>query len=315
MALQNAHISNQHTEHTVKDFIKNYTLIQDVLTVKAQNQFISESLFTGGYNADGGGIQFAQSSAGGGTPQYMEESDDDANEDFSINEGSEFHRVHMTEVTPQRAFVRKYGIEGEITYEEERRNQLGALSRMTTRMRNTIVKHLDGIAMQMLLTSPLIRNAPSTNPWGPTVTTIFDDLMNAQAMVEDEETSGGTFNANTLVLNNVDYLNLMRNREVKDVKGGPAPENFSTSYRPKYVDTLGEIAGLTIMRTRALAAGTALVLERGAIGGIADEVPLYMQPPERINKREVIEIRAGRTTTAFLTDPGAIVRLQGITVV
>lgn len=314
MPIQNAHISNQHTEHTVKDFLKNYTLIQDVLTVKAQNEFISESLFTGGYNADGGGIQFAQSQAGSSAervPQYMQESYENG-QDFSINEGSEFHRVHMTEVTPQRAYVRKYGIEGEITYEEERRNQLGALARMTTRMKNTMVKHLDGIAMNMLVTSALIRNSAAAAVWGPTATTIFDDLMIAASMVENEDTAGGTFNANTLVLNPADYLKLKRNRDVKDVFGEPAPRNQSTSYRPQYVDTLEDIAGLTIMRTRALAAGTALVLERGAIGGIADEVPLYMQPPERINKREVIEIRAGRTTTAFLTDPGAIVRVTGI---
>lgn len=294
----NAHISSNQTTHTVEDYLKQPTLIQKALEVVGERQFISESLFTKGFSAQGGAVAYQES-----VNQYMDEGMVE-NEDFAIAEGQEFHQTYMTEVGPQIQRVRKYAIETWITFEDERRNQLGVLSRASTRMMNTMVKHLDGNTMNMLRTNSKIRDYDAANPWSTvTATTLYDDIIEATGMVENEKTAGGTYVADTLVISNNTYIKLLRNRDIRDLFG-------ERDDNPLFAGEMETIAGLRIMKTPYLADDKAFILDIGEIGGIADEEPLQLKPPERDESRERIFLRAKRLTVAFLTDPGAIVRID-----
>jgi hypothetical protein len=197
------HFSNQHANApTVKQYLKEPTLIRDAINDLSADQFITESLFTQGYNAQGGAVKYMQDAV----KKYVEEGYDPG-EDFSIAEGTEFHQVYQTEPAEVVERVKKYAIEGWITYEDEDRNQLGSLARLTTRMMNTMVKYFDSTALNMLATHTGVQTMNRTARWDTTTTTtIVDDIMLAADMLADEALTGGeTYNANTLVISRKTY--------------------------------------------------------------------------------------------------------------
>lgn len=296
----NAHFSNNHTSHTVADYLKEPTVIKKTIELQGAGNFMAESLFTGGYSAEGGAVSYQES-----TYPFMEESKNEPNENFAISEGGDFHTVYMEDVGPQVAKVRKYGIEAYITYEDERRNQLGVLSRATARMMNTMVKHLDGVTMTMLRNNPAIRNMPTVNWNDPTSVGIWDDVLEAQDMIEDEDTAGGVYTPNTLVVSNRTYNRLKQNADIRELFG-------ERDDNPVFKGSMEELAGMRIMKSQYVPKDTAFLLQSGEIGGIADEEALQMKPIERVERNERIYLRCKRTTIAFLTDPGAIVRFTGL---
>jgi hypothetical protein len=284
----------------VADYLKEPTIIKKTLTLAGRGKFLAESLFTGGYSAQGGAVSYQES-----TYPYMEESKNEPNENFAISEGGDFHTVYMEDVGPQVAKVRKYGIESYVTYEDERRNQLGVLARATTRMLNTMVKHLDGVTMTMLTTNPAIRTFATVNWNDPTSIGIWDDILEATNMIEDEDTAGGVYSPDTLVVSNHTYNRLRQNADIRDLFG-------ERDDNPVFKGSMEELAGLRIMKSQYVAKNTAFALQLGEIGGIADEEPLQMKPVERVERNERIYLRSKRTTIAFLTDPGAIVKFTGL---
>lgn len=295
--MPNAHVSTEMSTHSVATYLKNYTLIEKSLQVLTERNFITESLFTQGYNAEGGGITYHRSLG-----KYMDE-DQNNDDDFEIQEGSEFHQVYMTDVGPQIEKVKKFGIETWITFEDVRRNQLGVLARATTRMMNTMVKHFDRRTMSMLRTHASIRNYTAGSDWDlTTASTVYDDILVAKAMVADEVAAGGTYEADTLVVSSNIYAKLVRNTSLKDLLKD-RPEN------PYFRGTMESLAGLNIMKTPHMPDSVAFVLAKGEIGGIADEEGLQMKPPEKNEAKEVWYLRCKRLTVPFLTDPGAIVRI------
>lgn len=302
MTGSNSHVStNNQTTHTVADFLKNPTLIKRTLEVKVRRDFIAESLFQGGFNADGGAVLYHES-----LNDFVDE-DLDANENFAVAEGQEPHQVYTRDVGPQTARVKKYFIEGWVTFEDEERNQLGSLARLTTRMGNTMVKKLDGAVMNMLLGNSNIRNLTAGGAWATTTyANLYDDLIEAQSMINDETLAGGTYVADTLVVSNNTYAKLLRNESIRNLY--VAMQRAADA--PYYTGQMGTIAGLNIMRTPYMTDDYAFMLQKGAIGGIADEKPLTTKPVERDEHRERIFVRMVRRTVAFLTDPGAIVRID-----
>jgi hypothetical protein len=297
---KNAHFSNNQTTHVVSDFLKDPTMVKQALAVIAQRNFITESLFTQGFNAEGGAVAYHES-----VNQYTEEGAVD-NEDFAIAEGSEFHQVYMHDVGPQVQRVRKYGIEGWITFEDERRNNLGVIPRLTTRMMNTMVKHLDTVTLNMLMNNNKIRQFPSLGNWNtPTYAGVYDELLQTVAMINNEKTAGGQYQADTIVMSYNTYANLIRNVSIRDLYIAA-----DIKPNPYFVGQMGTIANLNVLWSPYMVDSHVFVLDKGEIGGVADEEPLQMKPIERDESRELYFLRAKRLTVAFLTDPGAIVRVD-----
>ncbi len=301
MPTLNHHVSSNKTEHTVRDFIANPTMIKQALEIATANGFIAESLFTQGYTAAGDAVAYHVSQN-----KFVNEDADNA-EDFAVAEGQEPHQVYQSDTGPETARVKKYYIEGWVTYEEEELNQLGALKRLTTRMRNTMVKKLDGAAMNMLLTNSKIRNYTTGGAWAtPTYTGIWDDLLNIQAMINTERLAGGDYRADTLACSENTFNNLLRNQGIREM----FKEQDRAAQAPYYTGTMGSLGALTILTTDHMSDDFVFVLDKGEIGGIADARPLTLKPIEDDQRRERYFIRMVRRTVAFLTDPGAIVRVD-----
>lgn len=285
---------------TVKDFIKQPQLIQKALEEVTQNEFIAESLFQGGYSAEGGAVSYMES-----PNRFMEDAD---GEDLAIAEASEYPELFQHDKL-ETARVRKYALASYVTFEAVERNQLGLLARAVTRMRNTMVQAVDANVLNMLRNNSKIGRYTAAGAWGPSATTIFDDIFEAVALVEDVRQSGGTYTADTLVVSNSTYTKLLRNKEVREAMRDSRPNNQNA---PEYSGSVGQLGGLSILRSPWMFDDVAFVLQRGAIGGIADEVPLTVKPVERDEARDIYWLRAKRLTVAFVTDPGAIRIIEGI---
>ncbi len=286
----------------LKDYIKDPTLIRDTINDLAADKFIGETLFTQGYNAQGGAIKYLQQA-----DKYVEEMSD-PNQDFSIDEGAEFHQVYQREPGQVVEQVRKHAIEGWVTFEDEDRNNLGALARLTNRMVNSMQMYFDRAALNVIATNANVQILNRTARWDlTTTTTILDDIMNAADMAADQTLAGGqSYEVDAVVVSRRTYGFMRRNTGIQDLF-----EKGDTS-SPKFGGELAQLAGIPILVTPWMRNDHAYVLERGTIGGIADEVPLTVKPIERDEATERLIIRIKRLTVAFLTDPKALVRIQNI---
>lgn len=295
------HFSLNKTDRTVKDFLKQPELIQETINQLGQNEYLAESLFRGGWNAQGGQVAFMES-----RNRFMDEVD--ANTDLAIAEGSEFPEFYQSE-EQQRANTRKYALSTWITFEDEWRNQLGALADAAVRIRNTMVRQIDGIAHQVIANHPRIEAVPasSASGWSPDATTIFDDIFLAQEQLEEPGNSGDVYNADTLLVSNRTYTNLLRNADIRASR-----EELPPNYQPIFTGDMGIIAGLRILKSPNMDNDTAYVMQRGSLGGIADEVPFTLKPPERNEGNERIYLRAKRHTVAFITNPGSLIKITGV---
>lgn len=296
------HMSGNYGTITVKQFLKEPTLIRDAINQLAADKFITESLFTQGYNAQGGAIKYMQQ-----RKKYVEEMDDE-NQDFSIDEGTEFHQVYQTEPGEVIESVRKHAIEGWVTFEDESRNNLGALASLTQRMVNSMQKYFDKSALNRLAADGNVQVLNRTANWHvTTTTTILDDIMNAADMAADESLTGSeSYDVDALVVSRRTYGYLRRNSSIQDLfeKGDQRS--------PKFGGELANLAGIPVLVSPWMRNDMAFALQRGTIGGIADEVPLTVKPVERDEATERIYVRIKRLTVAFLTDPKALVRIQNI---
>lgn len=303
------HVSSNHgPQVTVAQFLKDPTLIRDAINDLTPDLFITESLFAGPVGAPGGAVKYREN-----VDKYVLEAADivDNSADFAIDEGSRFHQVYQEEPNEVIARTRKYGVEGWVTFEEESRNDLPVMQRLTKRITNTMAKYFDKGTLNKLANDGNIYSQARANNWYTTsTTTIVDDIMQAVDRVEDEDIAGTVYNANTLVISKKTYNALRRNVALQSLFEDPDNKNSSSDLR--FGGNIANLAGLNVLVSRFMLDTTAFVLERGAIGTIADEVPLTVKPVERDEGREISIVRVKRLSVAVVTDPKAIVKITNI---
>jgi hypothetical protein len=288
------HISSNHGPAiTVTEFLKDPTIIRDAINDLSP----------------GGAVKYRAN-----VSKYVLESADvdDNTADFAISEGSRFHQVYQEEPAEVLARTRKYGVEGWVTFEEESRNDLPVMQRLTKRITNTMAKYFDKAALNKLATDGNITDVltPTADWYSPSYTGIVDDIMEAVDLVEDENVAGTVYNANTLVVSKKTYNMMRRNVAIQELF--EKPDTNAGDLR--FGGAIASLAGIDILYSRWMRDDMAFVLERGGIGTIADEVPFTVKPVERDEGREISIVRAKRLSVAVLTDPKAIVRIAGINV-
>lgn len=293
------HYSNNYPARTVKDFVKQPRLIERAVSKQVQQWFIGEQLFNTNYNAQGGAVSYQES-----VNQFT---DDHDSEDLAIAEGSEYPMVYQSD-QQQIERTQKFAVSGMLTFEAEEHNQLGELARLTTRMSNTVVEYFDSWIFKMLSNNSKVRSHVAPARWDvPTTTSIINDIITAVNMVEDRQ-NDEVYTANLIVMNRNLATQLVLNEAIQKMY-----ERMPANERPEFGGEIGKLAGLRIMQSPYVPAGEVYVMEKGTIGGIADEWPWKMKPLERDEARDRYILRGRRRTAAFLTDPNAIVKITGVT--
>lgn len=292
------HYSNNYPNMTVKEFVKQPRLIERAVDKQVQQWFVGEELLDSGYTAAGGAVSYQEA-----VSQFT---DDHDAEDFAIAEGTEYPVVYQSD-KQEIERTQKFAIEGHLTFEAEEHNQLGELRRLTTRMSNTITSAFDTQVFNMLKNNSKIRQIVAANPWDvPTSTTVLQDIIEAKNLVQDKSLDI-VYRANTIVINE----NLMNTLHLNEMIQKLYQE-YSENKRPEFGAEIGGLAGLNIIQSPYVPDNEVYIMEKGRIGGIADEWPWQMKPLEKDESNDRYILRGRRRTAMFLTDHYALVRITGV---
>lgn len=294
---------------TVSDLIKNPLFIPTKLKELMENQFISEALLRNGGKNDAGMVMFRE-----GDPTFL---DDD------VQDVSEFGEIPVSSGQrglPRTAFAVKKALGVRISKEMIDENNIDAVNKQLTGLRNTFIRANDRAA-KALLQSAAVPTVPASDPWDDPAGKPRTDLAKAIEQVStaapDEATADEYFGfePDTIVLHPGLLAILMDNEQILKVyQGNVANESIA------YTGAIpGQLMGLNVIKSRTFPIDRALILERGTVGFYSDTRPLQFTAlyPEgngpNGGPRETWRSDASHKRALGLDQPKAALWLTGLT--
>ena len=277
---------------TVEQFLKTPTRVQRVIADLTRARFLAERIFGKG-DAQGGAVIYDQVTAS----ELYTDRDVQA-----IDAGSEFPIVSSGESAPKVAAVTKWGGAAVLTYEAVRRDSRDTLNRELTKLRNTIVRKVDTVAIAALNAAPILTDT-GTDWSDSTAGNPVLDLASARSQIDDQDMG---YTADTVLINPAQYVDLISNTKVAN----SLPRDVVAA-NPIASGQLGNYMGFTWYVTNRVPAGTAYILSSMMAGSLRDELPLYSRPIDQ-PERERWLIQAARVTVPIVTDPKAVLKLTGL---
>jgi hypothetical protein len=223
----------------------------------------------------------------------------------------------------QSALVKQFGLEVPISNLAIRRNQLNQFVRGERKLANNLVRFIDTLAMTMLTTDVNIQTQASAAAWTVPGTDIIAEVASAQEKIETQDNGYNGFAGATLVLSTFRRAALLNNTVLRNAL--PREDHSGQIQSGMIAPFLGV---KEILFTPQLAANTALVIDSGQAGVIADErpdpvegfagydpgpgfAPIYVKVYEEPKSKDQV-IAAGRWPAMALTDPKAVVKITGV---
>lgn len=277
---------------TVEQFLKTPTRVTRVIEDLTRERFLAERIFGKG-DAQGGAVIYDQVTAS----ELYTDRDVQA-----IDAGSEFPIVSSGESAPKVAAVTKWGGAAVLTYEAVRRDSRDTLNRELTKLRNTIVRKVDTVAIAALNAAPILTDTGTD--WSDSMAgNPVLDLASARSQIDDQDMG---YTADTVLINPAQYVDLISNTKVAN----SLPRDVVAA-NPIASGQLGNYMGFTWYVTNRVPAGTAYILSSMMAGSLRDELPLYSRPIDQ-PERERWLIQAARVTVPIVTDPKAVLKLTGL---
>lgn len=276
---------------TVEQFLKTPSRVQRVLEDLSRERFIAERIFSTG-DAQGGAVVYDQLAENG---LYTER------DVQAIAPGSEFPILDVGEGAPKVAAVAKWGGAGIITYEAARRDNRDVLNRQLTRIRNTIVRKIDTVAIAALNAAP-ITSAAGTD-WGdPGTRDSINDIATGVSFIDNQDLG---YTADAILINPAQGLDLFRDKEIRDALPRESTNNPIASGR------FQGLMGLTWYESNRVPEGTAYILSSTMAGSLRDELALYSRVIDQPEQERYL-VQAARVTVPIVTDPLAVYQLTGL---
>lgn len=293
---------------TVDVLLKNPQIIRRRLTDLTLKRFVADRIFMRG-TADqvaGGGARYQRSEGiFFDTPRDVEE----------IGIRAEFPRAGWSEAVLE-AFVKTYGMEFPVNDLAVRRNQIDMVERGLIKLANGIVRYVDTVAMTLITTDAGVQTFAASGDWTTAATDIIADLNKARFQIETQEEG---YVADTVVLNDAQYLDVMNDKDIRDAMPRESRDTFVQT------GIMQRVLGFDFIRTSRLAAGTVLVLNSKVAGTIADEAPteggytayasqdpgqapIYVKQYREENHSDTI-VRGVRWPAMWLAEPAAVVKI------
>lgn len=295
---------------TVDVLLKNPQIIRRRLTDLTLKRFVADQIFMRGTpdQVAGGGARYQRSEA-----IFM----DSARDVEEIGIRSEFPRAGWSEAVLE-AFVKTYGMEFPVNDLAVRRNQIDMVERGLIKLANGIVRYVDTVAMTLITTDAAIQTFAASASWAVGGTDILADLNKARYQIEIQEEG---YVADTVVINDAQYLNIMNNASIRSAMPRESTDSFVQT------GSMPSVLGFRFLRTSRLAAGTVLVLNSKVAGTIADEAPseggytayssgdqgqapIYVKQYREENHSDTI-VRGVRWPAMWLAEPLAVVKITG----
>jgi hypothetical protein len=281
---------------TVDLFLNNPARVQRTLQDLTRNRFIADRIFSAGPAADGGAVVHDQLSE---NDLFM---DRDVQE---IAPGSEFPILNESAPEPLVALVKKWGGSAGFTYEQIRRNRLDVLQRNLIKLRNTIVRKVDTVAISVLNAAP-IPTAVASGDWTTAATDIIVDIETGKSAVDALDMG---YEIDTVLLNPAQALDIRTDGDIRLVL---PRENRARNLLDGGASDLDQLLGINEWHvSNRVPAGTVYLLDSRTVGFISDEIPgPYTRVVDEPTKERRL-VMAARVPAMGVTDPKAVYKITG----
>lgn len=279
---------------TIDQFLRTPSRVQRVMADLSSQRFIADTLYSAG-DAQGGSVIYDRVSA---QDLYTERDIEE------IAPGSEFPNVGGADTAPLVAKVAKRGGQVQISYEAVRRNNRDMVQRNLMKLRNTIVKKHDSIAVNTLIADGDVLTGTAALEWNDPLSDPFADIAGAVSSIEQQDLG---YTADLVLINPQERFTLLTHKDIRE-----ALPRENTAVNPVLSGQLAGLCGLTqwVVSNR-VPAGTVVVANSKIVGSMRDEMPLYTRV---IDKQEVETwiVQAARVSVPVITDPKSAIVLTGV---
>lgn len=279
---------------TVDLFLRTPSRVQRAISDLTRQRFIADYLYAAG-DAAGGAVVYDR----------VKEADLYPARDIEeIAPGAEFPDVGGGDTAPLVAKVAKRGGQIPMTYEAVRRNNRDLLQRNLLKLRNSIVRKHDAIAVNTLLADTDVLTGTAGKVWTDPTSDPFADLATAITAVEQQDLG---YVVDVALINPQERLSLLIHKAIRD-----ALPREAAAINPVLSGQLAGLAGISnwVVSNR-VPAGKVILANAKVVGSMRDELPMYT----RVVNNEMLEkwvIQAARVSVPVITDPKAAVILSGV---
>lgn len=262
-------------------------------------KFIADFLLSGRFSAQGGGIFYET-----GEEIFAADSPE------AVAPGAEYPKTVLTQGEIAAAKTVKWGIESDITDEKIAREGITVVNRALGRLGNTVVKHVDSVAMAVIA-AKVTDTAAATAAWATPGVVL--ETLEAQAAARSELGTG--IDLDTVLLKPAKYAKLLGIFIDKGALPREAGNAAITGNLPV------ELYGWTFVTSPHYSSDNPLLLDREQLGGMADEdlgSPDYVhtgtfgvETKSDRHRDDKYEVRARRVTVPVVTEPKAGIAITG----
>jgi len=284
---------------SVNALVKEPRAIAERIISVLENQFVMDRVLRNEGKATGGAVSFRKSS-GLYTDNALE----------VVTEGAQIPLAQISIGDLDAVPVKKRALGVLVTREMIERNQRGKVEEQIQRIKNTVLRDIDG-AFFAALTAAITQTRAATAVWSGPTATIRKDILRAKALIKGSQAPGTTggnhflgFGADTLLLNPLSEEDLLASEEWNKIAYGTTATN--TDALPP------SILGLKPMISPSIAPGTAWVVESKTIGGYADEFPLEATELYPLQPNQAFRSDTSRSTAGFIDQPLAGAKIVGV---
>lgn len=235
--------------------------------------------------------------------------------DSNVLNRAEFAEVPVARTSlgqPNVAYSVEKSLAVVISDEDVRRSDIDKLQIRMTQVKNSLIRAWDDVFVQAVLTNPNVLTAGvGGGLWSVGTTDIRNDLLMAMKAIETAKDSQGSilgYVCDTMIIGQTAKFDILKSSQFnQEYYGGDiADENL------RYTGVLPQkIMGLNVLVSPRVPLGTAIFLQRGASGFIADELPLQATPLYRDEPRKVSRSDVQRASAVGIDQPKSVFVLTG----
>lgn len=284
--------------------LQNPTMIARRLRTLADQRFISDALLTGRFEASGGAVQY----------ELADESIYTARSPEAVGAGAEYPKSSLGIGTTQLANTVKWGQDVPVYDETIKRLNRRPVDVAFVKLVNQMVKQVDSVALAAVASAVTQATAAAAAWTSATAIQIFKDVALAKTNILALNQG---YDPDIVVLDDFSWTYAM----AAFISAGYLPRESAST--PALTGNFPVINGLRWLTTPNIpTAGTVLVLDSKALGGMADENlggPGYSGAAQgvetksiRLEERDGYLLRARRVTVPIVNDPGAAWKITGV---
>lgn len=287
---------------TISRFLNAPTLIARRLRELTEQRFIADALLTGRFTTTSGSVLYetGESIYTDAPPQ-------------PVAPGAEYPLTTVANGVASLAATVNWGQDVPISDVAIARQNFSVVDRAMTKMVNQMVRTIDGLAMSAITTA-VTQSTAAIASWSGDTAAIFRDIARAAARIRALNQG---FEPDTVVVDDVTFANIISDQKFSLLLPRESRDT------PVYTGVFPTVAGLRILPTPNGVAGTALVLDSRALGGMADEDlggPGYVSAGGvgvqvktiRDDDRDRWRLRCRRVTVPIILEPSAAWKITGV---